>query len=47
MTHDERDDDANHQKSDVYATILSNDIRQKIDFDLSFKWNIENDLLRW
>jgi ribosome-associated toxin RatA of RatAB toxin-antitoxin module len=25
----------------------SKSIRKKIDFDSSFKWNIENDLLRW
>jgi hypothetical protein len=27
--------------------VESNIIRKKIDFDFSFKWNIENDLLRW
>jgi hypothetical protein len=27
--------------------VKSNTIRKKIDLDISFKWNIENDLLRW
>jgi hypothetical protein len=37
MTHDEKNDDANRQKSYVDAKTLSNDIRREIDFDLSFK----------
>jgi hypothetical protein len=47
MTHDERNDDANRQKSNVNAKTLSNDIRREIELDSFFKWNIENDLLRW
>jgi hypothetical protein len=47
MKHDKENENAKRLNSDKDDDVVSNNNRKKIDFDSSFKWNIENDLLRW
>jgi hypothetical protein len=47
MKHDKENENVERHDSIKRDDVESNIIRKKIDFDFSFKWNIENDLLRW
>jgi hypothetical protein len=47
MKHDKENENVERHNSIKRDDVESNIIRKKIDFDFSFKWNIENDLLRW
>jgi hypothetical protein len=47
MKHDKKNENVERHDSIKRDNVKSNIIRKKIDFDFSFKWNIENDLLRW
>jgi hypothetical protein len=47
MKHDKKNESVERHDSIKRDDVESNIIRKKIDFDFSFKWNIENDLLRW
>jgi hypothetical protein len=47
MKHDKKNENVECYDSIKRDDVESNIIRKKIDFDFSFKWNIENDLLRW
>jgi hypothetical protein len=47
MKHDKKNENVKRHDSIKRNDVESNIIRKKDDFDFSFKWNIENDLLRW
>jgi hypothetical protein len=47
MKHDKKNENVERHDSIKRDDVESNIIRKKIDFDFFFKWNIENDLLRW
>jgi hypothetical protein len=47
MKHDKKNENIKRHDSIKRDDVESNIIRKKIDLDFSFKWNIENDLLRW
>ncbi len=47
MKHDKKNENIERHDSIKRNDVKSNIIRKKIDFDFFFKWNIENDLLRW
>jgi hypothetical protein len=47
MKHDKKNESVERHNSIKDDDVESNIIRKKVDFDFSFKWNIENDLLRW
>ncbi len=47
MKHDKKNENIARHDSIKDDNVESNIIRKKVDFDFSFKWNIENDLLRW
>jgi hypothetical protein len=47
MKHDKKNENVKRHDSIKRDDVESNIIRKKVDFDFSFKWNIENDLLRW
>ncbi len=47
MKHDKESENAKRHDLMNRENSNSKSIRKKIDFDSSFKWNIENDLLRW
>jgi hypothetical protein len=47
MKHDKENESVERHDSIKRDDVESNNTRKKVDFDFSFKWNIENDLLRW
>jgi hypothetical protein len=47
MKHDKKNESVERHDSIKRDDVESNITRKKIDLDFSFKWNIENDLLRW
>jgi hypothetical protein len=47
MKHDKENESVERHDSIKDNNVESSIIRKKIDLDFSFKWNIENDLLRW
>jgi hypothetical protein len=47
MKHDKRNESAKRFDSRNDDDVVSNNNRKNVDFDSSFKWNIEKDLLRW
>ncbi len=47
MKHDKENESVERHDSIKRDDVESNIIRKKVDLDCSFKWNIENDLLRW
>jgi hypothetical protein len=47
MKHDKKNENIERHDSIKRNDVESNIIRKKIDLDFFFKWNIENDLLRW
>jgi hypothetical protein len=47
MKHDKENENVERHNSIKRDDVESNIIRKKVDFDFFFKWNIENDLLRW
>jgi hypothetical protein len=47
MKHDKENENVERHDLIKRDDVESNIIRKKVDFDFSFKWNIENDLLRW
>ncbi len=47
MKHDKESENAKRLDSKKDDDVVSNSNRENVDFDSSFKWNIENDLLRW
>jgi hypothetical protein len=47
MKHDKENESVARHDSIKDDSVESNIIRKKVDLDSSFKWNIENDLLRW
>jgi hypothetical protein len=47
MKHDKESENAKRLDSKKDDDVVSNNNRENVDFDSSFKWNIENDLLRW
>jgi hypothetical protein len=47
IKHDKENENVERHNSIKRDDVESNIIRKKVDFDFSFKWNIENDLLRW
>jgi hypothetical protein len=47
MKHDKENESVERHDSIKRDDVESNIIRKKIDLDFFFKWNIENDLLRW
>ncbi len=47
MKHDKKNENVERHDSIKRDDVESNIIRKKIDLDFFFKWNIENDLLRW
>ncbi len=47
MKHDKKNENVERHDSIKRNDVESNIIRKKVDFDFFFKWNIENDLLRW
>jgi hypothetical protein len=47
MKHDKKNENAKRLNSRKNDDVVSNNNRKNVDFDSSFKWNIENDLLRW
>jgi hypothetical protein len=47
MKHDKKNENVERHDSIKCDDVEWNIIRKKIDFDFFFKWNIENDLLRW
>ncbi len=47
MKHDKKNENVERHDSIKRDDVESNIIRKKVDLDFSFKWNIENDLLRW
>jgi hypothetical protein len=47
MKHDKKNENVERHNSIKRDDVESNITRKKVDLDCSFKWNIENDLLRW
>jgi hypothetical protein len=47
MKHDKENESAKRLDSKKDDDVVSNSNRENVDLDSSFKWNIENDLLRW
>jgi hypothetical protein len=47
MKHDKESESVKRLDFDKSDDIVSNNSRKNVDLDSSFKWNIENDLLRW
>jgi hypothetical protein len=47
MKHDKENESAKRLDSRNDDDVVSNSNRKNVDLDSSFKWNIENDLLRW
>ncbi len=47
MKHDKKNKNVERDDSIKRDDVESNIIRKKVDLDFFFKWNIENDLLRW
>jgi hypothetical protein len=47
MKHNKENENAKRLNFDKNDDVVSNNNRKNVDFDSSFKWNIENDLLRW
>jgi hypothetical protein len=47
MKHDKENENVERHNSIKNDDVKSNIIRKKVDLDFFFKWNIENDLLRW
>jgi hypothetical protein len=47
MKHNKKNENVERHDSIKRDDVESNIIRKKIDLDFFFKWNIENDLLRW
>jgi hypothetical protein len=47
MKHDKENESAKRLDSKNDDDVVSNSNRKNVDLDSSFKWNIENDLLRW
>jgi hypothetical protein len=47
MKHDKKNESAKRLDSKNDDDVVSNSNRKNVDLDSSFKWNIENDLLRW
>jgi hypothetical protein len=47
MKHNKKNENVKRHDLIKCDDVKSNIIRKKIDLDFSFKWNIENDLLRW
>ncbi len=47
MKHDKENENAKRLNSKKDDDVVSNNNRENVDLDSSFKWNIENDLLRW
>jgi hypothetical protein len=47
MKHDKKNENAKRFNSKKTDDVVSNCNRKNVDLDSSFKWNIENDLLRW
>jgi hypothetical protein len=47
MKHDKENESAKRLDSKNDDDVVSNNNRKNVDLDSSFKWNIENDLLRW
>jgi hypothetical protein len=47
MKHDKENESVERHDSTIRDDVESNTTRKKVDLDCSFKWNIENDLLRW
>jgi vacuolar-type H+-ATPase catalytic subunit A/Vma1 len=47
MKHDKKNENAKRFNFDKDDDVVSNNNRKNVDLDSSFKWNIENDLLRW
>jgi hypothetical protein len=47
MKHDKENESAKRLNSKKDDDVVSNNNRENVDLDSSFKWNIENDLLRW
>jgi hypothetical protein len=47
MKHDKESENAKRLDSKKDDDVESNNSRENVDLDSSFKWNIENDLLRW
>jgi hypothetical protein len=47
MKHDKKNKNVERHDLIKCDDVESNIIRKKIDLDFFFKWNIENDLLRW
>jgi hypothetical protein len=47
MKHDKENESVERHDSIKCDNVESNIIRKKVNLDFSFKWNIENDLLRW
>jgi hypothetical protein len=47
MKHDKESESAKRLDSKNDDDVVSNSNRKNVDLDSSFKWNIENDLLRW
>jgi hypothetical protein len=47
MKHDKESESVKRLDSDKSDDVVSNCSRKNVDLDSSFKWNIENDLLRW
>jgi hypothetical protein len=47
MKHDKENESAKRLDFDKNDDVASNINRKSVDLDSSFKWNIENDLLRW
>jgi hypothetical protein len=47
MKHDKENENIKRSDSNKDDDVISNENRKNVDFDSFFKWNIENDLLRW
>ncbi len=47
MKHDKENENVKRLDSKNDDDVVSNNNRKNVDLDSSFKWNIENDLLRW
>jgi hypothetical protein len=47
MKHDKENESAKRLDSDKDDHVASNTNCKNVNLDSSFKWNIENDLLRW
>jgi vacuolar-type H+-ATPase catalytic subunit A/Vma1 len=47
MKHDKENENVKRFDFDKNDDVVSSNNRKNVDLDSSFKWNIENDLLRW